>query len=85
MTTRNVKLHRGPNSPKVPYIKGEIRFGSCKDESFKLKGPLDKNLKIIVKKYGILPEQLYSVSIVAMATVVLGLSVWSSICITMMV
>jgi hypothetical protein len=79
--TKNMRLHKGPYSPKLPYMKGEIRIG-YKGDAFKVKGPLDKSLKAIIEKYGIQPEQLYSVSIVAMATVALGLSSFNALCIT---
>jgi len=79
--TRNAKIHKGAHSPKLPYLKGEIRIGYSPD-SFKVKGPLDKSLRAIIEKYGILPEQLYSVYIVAMATVALGLCVFNVACIT---
>ena len=78
---KTVKLHKGANN-KLPYLKGVIQIGYGSD-SFKVNGPLDKSLKTIIEKYGILPEQLYSVSMVSMSTVILGLSVWSTFCITM--
>lgn len=72
--TNTHKLYKGNRSPQMPYLEGEVRIGYGRD-SFKVDGPLDKSLQAIVKKYGIKPEQLFTIAMPAITITIWG-SLW---------
>jgi hypothetical protein len=62
----NTRKHGG-RSAGVPYMRGMIACGydDNKRESFKIDGPLDAEMKKIIKKYGLSMDKLFNVTMVS--------------------